>query len=119
MSKKWDKRTEDPGLPTIIFADKEKNTVDKDQVISFKSTTDTTELVDYNDQIDGNKHMWKIGEEFNNGYFTIKHYTGIENRYQDTGMYLTANGNDAEPTVKVKQSKKICYLGFHTINYLK
>ena len=121
MSKKWDKRTEDPGLPTIIFADKEKNTVDKDQVISFKSTTDTTELVDYNVQIgaDGDKHIWKIGEKFNNDYFTIKHYTGEnKNKYQDTGRYLTANENtDKEPTVKVKQGKKVCYLRFHIINY--
>ena len=84
---------------------------DTDQVIAFKKgdTTNTTELVDNNDQIDGNKHIWKIAEEFNNGYFTIKHYTGVQDKYQDTGMYLTANGNDAEPTVKVKQSKKICF----------
>ena len=113
MNKRWKKRT--GSLPALI-----KNTIDalSSKVIAFKKgdTTNTTELVVYNDQTDGNKHIWKIGEEFNNGYFTIKHYTGIENRYQDTGMYLTANGNDAEPTVKVKQSKKICYLGFHTIN---
>ena len=114
MNKRWKKRT--GSFPTIIKAVAATSS-DTDQVIAFKKgdTTITTELVNYNDQIDGAKYIWKIGEEFKNGYFTIKHYTGIENRYQDTGMYLTANGNDAEPTVKVKQSKKICYLGFHTI----
>ena len=113
MNKKWDKRTEDPGLPAIIKADKDGNMVDgigPDQVIAFKSTTNTAELVDFVvSSLDGDKHIWKIGEVFNNDYFTIKHYTGeTKNKYQDTGMYLTANGNDAEPAVKVKQSKKIC-----------
>ena len=96
----------------------ENNDIGVNHVIAFKSATNTTELVEYNDQPDGDKHIWKIGEMFNNGYFTIKHYTGEVNKYQDTGRYLTANENaEKEPTVEVKQSKKVCYLRFHIINY--
>ena len=103
--------------------DKAKNgDSDNNRVIAFKSgnTTNTAELVDFGGQKDREKHIWKIGETFHNEYFTIKHYTGkTDLEYQDTGMYLTRNGNADEPTVEVKQSKKICYLGFHIINYLK
>ena len=78
-------------------------------MIAFKKATNATELAEYNGLPDGEKHIWKIGEMFNNDYFTIKHYTGEVNKYQDTGRYLTANGT-AEPTVKVKQGKKKCYV---------
>ena len=119
MNKKWKKRT--GSLPAIIFAAKLANSDSgTDQVIAFKKgdTTNTTELVDYNvgGQIDGDKYIWKIGEVFHNEYFTIKHYTGKEDKYQDTGRYLTANAGK-EPTVKVKQSKTVCYLILHIINY--
>ena len=124
MNKIWNKRT--GSLPAIIKADEADNADSgEDQVIAFKKgdTTNTTELVAYdgvNDQIDGDKYIWKIGEVFHNEYFTITHYTGKTNlEYQDTGHLLTANGNADEPTVKFKQSKKICYLGFHIINNLK
>ena len=124
MIKKWDKGTQN--FPGIIKAGRAANTVNgigKDQMIAFKkgetNTPNTAELVDYADTPDGEIHIWKKGDVFHNKYFTIKHYTGETNKYQDTGMYLTANGMDDEPTVKVKQSKKICHLGFHIINYLK
>ena len=80
-------------------------------MIAFKKATNATELVEYDGLPDGEKHIWKIGEMFNNDYFTIKHYTGKVDKYQDTGRYLTANA-DKEPTVKVKQSKTVCYLKF-------
>ena len=128
INKNWNKRTKDPGYPTIIKAiESENNGIAKDQVIAFKSgdtnTTNTAELVNFdvvNNQVVGDTHIWKIGEVFhNNEYVTIKHYTGKAlDKFQDTGRYLTANGQ-AQPTVIVKQSKKICYLGFHIINYLK
>ena len=90
------------------LCDKDKNKIGEDHVIAFKSTTNTTELEEF-DQEDGEEHIWKIGEVFHNEYFTIKHYKGIVDKYQDTGRYLTANEN-VEPTVKVKQGKKNCYV---------
>ena len=114
MNKKWNKREKDPGFPTIIQANGLKQSdTDKNQVIAFKSgnTTNTAELVDYDDEVgaDDDTQIWKTGEKFHNEYFTIKHYTGKLNEYQDTGRYLSANGT-AEPTVKVKQGKKNCYV---------
>ena len=91
--------------------DKNNDIGPANHVIAFKSDTNTAELVEFanNDEDDGEKHIWKIGEFFNNKYFTIKHYTGIEDKYKDTGRYLTANG-DAEPAVKLKQGKNNYYV---------
>ena len=51
--------------------------------------------------------IWKIGEIFNDKYFTIKHYNGSsKNNLKDTGYYLTANAM-SNPILKIKEGKKI------------
>ena len=54
-----------------------------------------------------NYQMWKVGEVFNDKYFTIEHYKGSGNEeLKDTGYYLTANAM-SNPILKVKEGKKI------------
>jgi hypothetical protein len=51
--------------------------------------------------------IWKIGEVFNDKYFTIKHYKGSsKDKLKDTGYYLTANAM-SNPILKTKDGKKI------------
>ena len=51
--------------------------------------------------------MWKVGEIFNDKYFTIKHYNGSsKNNLKDTGYYLTANAM-SNPILKIKEGEKI------------
>ena len=51
--------------------------------------------------------IWKVGEIFNDKYFTIKHYNGSnKNNLKDTGYYLTANAM-SNPILKIKEGKKI------------
>ena len=51
--------------------------------------------------------MWKVGEVFNDKYFTIEHYEGINNENLNyTGHYLTANAM-SNPILKTKDGKKI------------
>ena len=58
---------------------------------------------------DYDTQIWKVGEVFNDGYFTIKHYKGSsEDKLKDTGYYLTANAM-SNPILKIREGEKIWY----------
>ena len=93
---KWLLRTR--GLPSVIQSIKKF-------VITYDGAI--VDLVEFKAELfSGETMIWKVGEVFNNQYFTIKHYKGNLDKYQDTNHYLTAN-DLAKPTVEVKKGKTI------------
>ena len=71
-----------------------------DQNVKLKDHQKGTTPIDFDYQ------MWKVGEVFNDKYFTIEHYEGIaKDKLKDTGYYLTANAM-SNPILKIKEGEK-------------
>ena len=81
-----------------------------DQIVKLEDY-DSENLPNYDNQV------WKVGEVFNDKYFTIKHYKDMKEntnsrptieKLKDTGYYLTANAM-SNPIIKIKEGKKNFY----------
>ena len=94
----------------IVSVDKETKTAAAGSTSEVITTDgeDNVMLEGYSDsQFDQETQLWKVGEVFNNHYFTIKQYKGNQKKHKATGKYLTANGEMKNPTLMTKQGKKI------------
>ena len=84
--------------------------------VDFLHIDQNVKLEDRDSETDDYDHqIWKVGEVFNDKYFTIKHYKRIKEntnnrpsieKMKDTGYYLTANVMK-NPILKTKEGKKI------------
>jgi len=103
----WSKENILRGLPGAIISVDEtskKPVVGSTSQVIATDDKDIVTLEDYpGSQVDPETMLWKVGEVFNDHYFTIKQYKGAFKNFKATGKYLTANGDTKNPTLITKQ----------------